>query len=196
MKLPASEIKLNPDNPRLIKDEKYKKLVQSLKDFPEMAEVREVVVNKEHMVLGGNMRFRAMLEAGWKEIPVKVVDWSEAKQREFVIKDNSNFGEWDLDIIANAYEVEELDAWGADLPYVGQINQLDKVNSTDKEWVGMPEYDRPDDIIKIIINFETEQDREDFLKKYPIELERKATKTWSCWHPYKPKDDVSSVAIQ
>lgn len=120
MNLPIDKIKLNPDNPRLIKDEKYKKLVQSLKDFPEMAKVREVVVNKDHVILGGNMRFRAMQEAGWTEIPVKVVDWSEEKQKEFIIKDNASFGEWDWDIIANQYELEDLNAWGIDLPFDNQ----------------------------------------------------------------------------
>lgn len=75
-------IKPNPDNPRVIRDEKFKKLVQSLKDFPEMTEVRPIVVNKQWIVLGGNMRLRAMQEAGWKEVPVTVVDWSKEKQRE------------------------------------------------------------------------------------------------------------------
>jgi len=87
-KLKLSDIKLNPNNPRVIKDDKFKKLVQSLKDFPEMTDVRPVVVNTDHVILGGNMRFKAAKEAGWKEIPVTVVDWSEDKQREFIIKDN------------------------------------------------------------------------------------------------------------
>lgn len=116
MKLPIAKLKTNPDNPRLIKDEKYQRLLQSLKDFPDMAAVREVVINKDNMILGGNMRFKAMVEAGWKEIPVKQVDWPEDKQKEFIIKDNANFGEWDWDIIANQYELEDLDAWGVDLP--------------------------------------------------------------------------------
>lgn len=116
MKLPISQIKPNPDNPRQIKDDKFKKLVQSLKDFPEMAEVREVVVNKEHMILGGNMRYKAMLEAGWKEIPVRVVDWSPEKQREFIIKDNLAMGEMDWDEIANSWTDLPLDDWGLDLP--------------------------------------------------------------------------------
>lgn len=126
MKLKITEIKPNPDNPRLIKDEKYHKLVQSLKDFPEMAEVREVVVNKDHIILGGNMRFKAMQEAGWTEIPVKIVDWSEDKQKEFVIKDNSSFGEWDWDIIANQYELEDLNMWGVDLPNSDNFNPTDE----------------------------------------------------------------------
>lgn len=117
MKLPVSQLVLNPDNPRVIKDDKYRKLVQSLKDFPEMADIREIVVNKDNVILGGNMRFRAMQEAGWTEVPVKVVDWSEEKQREFIIKDNSSFGEWDYDVLANQYELEDLEAWGVDLPY-------------------------------------------------------------------------------
>lgn len=116
MKISIDQIKPNPDNPRVIKDDKFKKLVQSLKDFPEMTEVREIVVNKDHVVLGGNMRLKAMQEAGWTEAPVKIVDWPEEKQKEFVIKDNASFGEWDYDVLANQYDVAELDAWGVDLP--------------------------------------------------------------------------------
>jgi ParB-like chromosome segregation protein Spo0J len=75
-----SEIKPNPDNPRVIKDDAFKKLVQSIKDFPEMIEAREIVVNTDMVILGGNMRFRALKEAGVTEVPVKIVDWSEDKQ--------------------------------------------------------------------------------------------------------------------
>ena len=82
-----SEIKPNKNNPRIIRDEKFAKLVKSLKDFPEMAKVRPIVVNKEMVVLGGNMRLKAMKEAGWKEAPVEIVDWNEEKQREFIIKE-------------------------------------------------------------------------------------------------------------
>jgi DNA modification methylase len=111
-----SLIKPNPSNPRLIKDDKFHKLVQSLKDFPEMANVRPIVVNQDMIILGGNMRFKAMKEAKWKEVPVQVVDWDEAKQREFIIKDNVGFGEWDWDDLANNWDAEELEAWGLDVP--------------------------------------------------------------------------------
>jgi DNA modification methylase len=111
-----SSIKPNPSNPRLIKDDKFHKLVQSLKDFPEMASVRPIVVNQDMVILGGNMRFKAMKEAKWKQVPVQVVDWDEAKQREFIIKDNVGFGEWDWDDLANNWDAEELDAWGLDVP--------------------------------------------------------------------------------
>ena len=111
-----TEIKPNPENPRVIRDEKFKKLVKSLKAFPEMAAVRPVVVNTDFVVLGGNMRLRAMKEAGWKEVPVEVVDWTEEKQREFIVKDNVGFGEWDWDELANTWDAEELNEWGLDTP--------------------------------------------------------------------------------
>lgn len=116
MQLRADQIKLNPNNPRIIKDDKFKKLVQSLKDFPEMAKIRPVVLNKEHIILGGNMRYKAMQEAGWTDIPVTIVDWSEEKQREFIIKDNVSGGEWDWDVLANEWDTELLDEWGLDTP--------------------------------------------------------------------------------
>jgi hypothetical protein len=117
-----SKVRPNSDNPRYIKDEKFKKLVQSLRDFPEMANVRPIVVNKEMVVLGGNMRLKAMQEAGWSEVPVKIVDWSEEKQREFIIKDNVGFGEWDWDELANTWNAEELTEWGLDVWQATDVN--------------------------------------------------------------------------
>jgi hypothetical protein len=114
--LPIGKIKSNPNNPRTIKDDKFFKLVQSLKDLPEMAKVRPVVVNQDMVVLGGNMRLKAMKEAGWKEVPVEVVDWDEDKQRQFIIKDNVSGGEWDWEMLANEWDTEELQEWGLDLP--------------------------------------------------------------------------------
>lgn len=114
--LKVSEIKNNPNNPRIIKDDKFKGLVQSIKDFPEMLDTREVVVNKDYIILGGNMRFKAAKEAGLKEIPVKIVDWSDDKQREFIIKDNVSGGEWDWDLLASEWDTEELEEWGLDTP--------------------------------------------------------------------------------
>lgn len=111
-----SDVKLNPNNPRLIKDDKFKKLVQSIKDFPEMLSIRPIVVNQDMIILGGNMRFRACKEAGIKEIPVIVTDLSEDKQREFLIKDNTSGGEWDWNVLANEWDVSELTEWGIDIP--------------------------------------------------------------------------------
>jgi DNA modification methylase len=126
-----SEIKSNPNNPRVIKDDKFKKLVQSLKDFPAMAAVRPIVVNTDMIVLGGNMRLKAMKEAGWKEVPVTVVDWSEEKQNEFIIKDNVGFGEWDWEVLANEWDSEQLESWGLDIPSF-EVDEDDD-NLEDKE---------------------------------------------------------------
>ena len=109
------EIRNNPENPRYIRDEKFEKLVKSLKDFPEMIGARPLIVNQRMEVLGGNMRLKAMLEAGWTECPVIQVDWSEEKQREFIIKDNLGYGEWDWDELANTWDAEDLKEWGLDV---------------------------------------------------------------------------------
>lgn len=111
-KVKLSQLQSNPDNPRFIRDENYKKLVQSIKDFPEMRDVREIVVNKDMVILGGNMRYKAMQEAGVKEAVVKIVDWSDEKQKEFIIKDNVESGEWDWEKLANEWEQEKLEEWG------------------------------------------------------------------------------------
>ena len=112
-----SDIKPNPNNPRQIKDDKFKKLVQSIKDFPEMLILRPIVVNDEMVVLGGNMRLKACKEAGLKEVPIiKASELTEDQQREFIIKDNVGFGEWDWDSLANEWDAVELEAWGLDLP--------------------------------------------------------------------------------
>lgn len=112
----VSQVKANPNNPRVIKDDKFAKLVKSLQDFPDMAKVRPIVCNADMIVLGGNMRLKAMKEAGWKEVPVEVVDWDEEKQREFIIKDNVGFGEWDWEMIANEWDTDQLTDWGLDIP--------------------------------------------------------------------------------
>ena len=108
-------VKLNPNNPRLIKDDKLKKLVQSIKDFPEMLNIRPIVVNQDMVILGGNMRYKACKEAGLKEVPIIIADLTEAQQREFLIKDNTSGGEWDWEVLANEWDSEQLEEWGVDL---------------------------------------------------------------------------------
>ena len=130
--LPIGKIKANPNNPRTIKDDKFFKLVQSLKDLPEMAKVRPVVVNQDMVVLGGNMRLKAMKEAGWKEAPVEIVDWDEEKQRQFIIKDNVGFGEWDWEMLANEWDAEQLDDWGLTLPIFDTEPSGDELIGDDK----------------------------------------------------------------
>ena len=127
IKVKVAAIKSNPKNPRLIKDDKFKKLVKSIKDFPEMESVRPIVVNKDMVILGGNMRYKAMIECGYKEVNVEVVDWSEQKQNEFIIKDNVGFGEWEWEMVANEWDEIELKDWGLDLPmFASEVDYSDK----------------------------------------------------------------------
>ncbi len=113
----AGDIKPNPNNPRIIKDDKFKKLVKSIQDFPQMLNIRPIVVNDDMVVLGGNMRLKACKEAGLKELPIiKASSLTEQQQKEFIIKDNVGFGEWDWESIANEWDAEQLTEWGLDIP--------------------------------------------------------------------------------
>lgn len=125
--LPIWKIKNNPNNPRLVKDDKFKKLVKSIKDFPEMLDKRPIIVNEDMIVLGGNMRLKACNEAGLKEVPVIVANWTEEQERQFIIKDNLGYGEWDWEIIANEWDADELNDWGLDIPDFVPIVELDAV---------------------------------------------------------------------
>ena len=116
-KVKISEVKTNPKNPRLIKDDKFKKLVKSIKEFPQMLELRPIVVDENNIVLGGNMRLKACKEAGLKEVYiVKAENLTDLQKDEFIVKDNVGFGEWDWDMLANEWDTEKLDEWGLDLP--------------------------------------------------------------------------------
>ena len=131
-----SELKANPKNPRIIKDEKFKKLVKSLQEFPEMMEKRPMVcvtdVDGKLFPLGGNMRLKALQELKYKEIPDKWVvladDWTEYKRKEFTIKDNVGFGDWDWDVLNVEWDAEQLADWGLDIPDFVEINEQDYSN--------------------------------------------------------------------
>jgi DNA modification methylase len=116
-KVKISELKSNPNNPRLIKDDKFNKLVKSIKEFPKMLEIRPIVVNSDMIVLGGNMRLKACKEAGLKEVSIIFADdLTEDEQRQFIIKDNVGFGEWDWEQLANEWDADNLQDWGLDIP--------------------------------------------------------------------------------
>jgi len=123
-KVKITEVITNPNNPRLIKDDKFKKLVNSIQEFPDMLNVRPIVVNTDMVVLGGNMRLKAIKEAGIKEINVEIVDWNEQQQKEFIIKDNASFGEWDWSDLANNWDSEELTDWGVDIIGFSNVEDL------------------------------------------------------------------------
>ena len=120
-----SDIRENPNNPRLIKDDKFKKLVQSIKDFPQMLAIRPIVVNADMTVLGGNMRLKACKEAGLEKVPVIMANYlTEEQQKEFIIKDNVGFGEWDWEMIANEWDSQQVTDWGMDIPDFGQVGDI------------------------------------------------------------------------
>lgn len=137
-KVKISEVKNNPSNPRLIKDDKFKKLVKSIQDFPQMLELRPIVVDENNIVLGGNMRLKACKEAGLKDVYiVKAENLTEEQKQEFIVKDNVGFGEWDWDMLANEWDIEKLDEWALYVPRY-DINDIDldaffEEDNTEKE---------------------------------------------------------------
>jgi hypothetical protein len=123
-KVSIKDIKMNPNNPRIIKDDKFKKLVKSIKEFPEMLEVRPIVVDDDMVILGGNMRTKACIEAGLKEVfIIKFSDLTDDKKKEFIVKDNVGYGEWDFDVLKSEWDVNTLIEWGLDLPKDTGLNQ-------------------------------------------------------------------------
>lgn len=111
------DIRPNPSNPRYITDDKFKKLVESIRSFPQMLELRPLVIDENNVVLGGNMRLRACIEAGLTDVPVKqVMNFTKEQKEEFIIKDNSSYGSWDWDLLGNEWDNLPIEDWGLDIP--------------------------------------------------------------------------------
>ena len=132
---PIREIKPNPDNPRVIRDEKFTKLKTSIQEFPEMLKLRPIVVDENDVILGGNQRYRALQELKHKEVwTIKASELTEAQKREFIIKDNVGFGEHNWDVLANEWDASELEAWGLDIPGFDSDNELDESDQGSDEF--------------------------------------------------------------
>jgi hypothetical protein len=111
-----SKVKGNPSNPRMIKNDKFKKLVKSIQEFPEMLKLRPIVVDEDMMVLGGNMRLKASKDAGLKEVWIEIAEGlTEEQKKEFIVKDNVGFGEWEWDMLGNEWDSVQLAEWGLDV---------------------------------------------------------------------------------
>lgn len=168
-KVNIAAIKPNEENPRYINDSKFKKLVKSIKEFPEMLETRPLVVDENMVVLGGNMRLKALKSAGVFEVPVhQVKDWTEEQKKEFIIKDNVSYGNWDWDIIANDWETNIISDWGMDVPEFDvdpdysvlddfdMTDQLDEMQSGVKKAIQIPfeneHYDEAFELVKFFRN--------------------------------------------
>ena len=114
--VPISSIYPNKENPRIVNKAKFEKLKKSIQDFPEMLQLRPIIVNKSYIVLGGNMRYKALVELGYTEVPIiKAEDLTERQAQEFIVKDNLSFGDWDFDILANEWDSVDLEDWGLDV---------------------------------------------------------------------------------
>jgi ParB-like chromosome segregation protein Spo0J len=128
-----TDIKPNPENPRIIKDHKFKQLVESIKSFPQMLELRPIVIDENNIVLGGNMRLKACTEAGLTDVPVIYAkDLTEEQKKEFIIKDNVGYGEWDWDDLANNWDEQLLTEWGLDIPNFDVIDEQEQKDLSDK----------------------------------------------------------------
>jgi len=154
-KISINKIFSNPVNPRTIKEDKFRKLVNSIEEFPEMLKLRPIVVNNEYGILGGNMRYNACKELGLKDVwIIKADNLTEKQMEQFVIKDNVGFGEWDWDILANTWKPEELKEWGLD---VWQPEQEVDYSILDDEDLSTELNDMTDGVKKAIqIEFEAE----------------------------------------
>lgn len=132
-----SSIIENPTNPRFIRDDKFEKLKKSIEEFPRMLELRPIVVNDDMVIVGGNMRYKALQDLGYTKIPEnwlkKASDFTPEELRKFIILDNSGFGEWDYDLLKQQYEVVELEAWGITVPHYEPVNPDDFFNNHEEE---------------------------------------------------------------
>jgi len=130
------DIKPNPNNPRVLRDEKFAKLKQSIQEFPKMLSLRPIVIDENNVVLGGNMRLRALQDLGYTDIDDTCVkyakDLTEEEKQRFIIADNVAFGEWDWDTLANDWEVEDLEAWGLEIPQFDTVEEQEMEDLSDK----------------------------------------------------------------
>lgn len=155
-----STLKPNPDNPRTIKDDKFQKLVASLKEFPEMMDIRPVIVNEENIIMGGNMRYNALIEIGYSEVPDSWVkrykDLRPDQWHEFIIKDNLPYGQWDYDALANGWDDKDLEKWGLDIP---GFEPLEEEKEDDKKAISTRLIVECGDLVKLSALFSELQDR-------------------------------------
>ena len=159
-----NKVKPNETNPRFIKDNKFKKLVKSIKEFPEMLKLRPIVVNGDMVVLGGNMRLKACKEAGLKDVWIlKADNLTEEQQKEFIVKDNVGFGEWDWDILANDWDIKELEDWGLDgFPFDIDADEKDEDDYSKK--IEVPKYEPKGEKPETVELFDKEK-ADDFIEK-------------------------------
>ena len=171
-----NKLKSNPTNPRVLRDEKFNKLKQSLTDFPDMLNKRPIVAvtdtDGKFMVLGGNMRLRACIDLKMKEVPVIIADeWTEEQRREFIAKDNVSAGEWDYEMLANEWDADKLGDWGLDAPFIGH-----SANSMSEDDLDMTEEFDPigasSGVQRVTIIFDGPEEAESWLKSQGLQFKK------------------------
>jgi hypothetical protein len=174
-----SEVKSNPNNPRIIKDDKFEKLVKSIKEFPEMLNIRPIVVNADMVVLGGNMRLKACKEAGLKEVAIiKAEDLTEDQQKQFIIKDNVGFGEWDWEGLANQWDENELAEWGLDIPNWSKGHDVNEMTEDDVDT--NEEFDpigESSGLQRVVFIFDGKDEADSYIKSLGVEV-KKSGQAW------------------
>lgn len=168
-----SQIKPNPNNPRLIKDDKFEKLCNSIKEFPKMMELRPIVIDENLMILGGNMRFKALKELGYKEVPnewiKKASELTEEEKKRFIISDNSNFGDWDTDLLLQDWDAEKLADWGCQTYWQGvEANNLNEQSLDITE--NFDPYGNASEVQRVVFIFLNKEDAETYLSKNKIQF--------------------------
>jgi hypothetical protein len=167
-KVSIDEVRLSPTNPRIIKDEKFKKLVKSIQEFPQMLEIRPIVIDEEGYVLGGNMRYKACLEAGLKEVYIIRADnLTEQQKKEFTIKDNASFGDWDWEVLQNSWDMTSISEWGIDvfeLPNEIDYTLLDGDDEDDEDINNRVKDKQNNSTKSVLLPFRKEKDMSDFVK--------------------------------
>lgn len=192
---PLAELHTNDSNPRSIKDFKFQKLIANIQAFPTMLEIRPIVIDKDGTVLGGNMRLRAVQYLGWPDVPtIDASTLTDDEKKAFIVLDNQDFGEWDYEALVVQYEPQKLSDLGFEFLGV-DFNQGKEVRGGG-EFEGLPEYEAKENPFQLMVQFDTEEERDKFIESNGIAITARNGLTLSCWFPNKERSDNSSVKFE
>jgi hypothetical protein len=196
-KIKLSTLKLNENNPRFIKDDKFLKLCNSIQNFPKMMELRPIIIDENNIILGGNMRFKALQELGYKTIlsnwVQKAIGLSEEQKLEFIIKDNVSYGEWDFNLLLTQWDKELLTSWDLDIPNLEIESTVIEVNRGDEnsEWANTTDFEVANAPIQLIMTFNSIEEMSDYVNANSIVISGKLRTTWSAKYPPVEKNDLT-----
>lgn len=212
--LKIGTIKPNPDNPRVIKDDDYTRLLKNITERSQFMYVNHLKLNEDLIVLAGNQRLAACKELKWKEVPctiftrkmADIMNQSAKKEKreqrtykeycnEIVIMDNTHAGEWDYEELED-WDQEDLEKWNVPMPNFGNLDEINKVNSANEEWIGMPDFEPVENPYKIIINFESEKERNKYANDHKMNFTKRESRAWSTWWPFKEREDLKSLKYE